>query len=267
MNRDLDAIQTAWAATPRDLFSAGRKVQNWASHPELVTALGYHSLQRLFSSELPGIDLDWLFRSALFFRLVEEGGYARPTDDAELVVGVPSTDGAALAWRRVIDCSLEELERAVPYAASHGKPPIKPPPPKPPPPLQPPPDKPPPPAKPSRWLTPGRVIVGLVIVAAILIYRFNAPPTQAPPRDWNPPALPPAPPSVSAPVPPPDAGHPAAARPHTAPRSAPTAEKPAASPPAPVPDPLGGKEKDLSPEQLERILERERREERPPVIQ
>jgi hypothetical protein len=203
---------------------------------------------------------------------------------------VPADEDAGPVWRRFADCSRDELERAIPYAVSHGKPPVKakppepkppepppekPPPPPPPPlkpkPPEPPPNKPPPPPPPptaSPVLTPGRVVAALAVVAVIaFVVRMNQAPTQAPPPDWKPPVVEsPAPTTVPAPPPfvplaPVRRVHPT----ERAERSAAEAIPDAGA--AVAPDPLGGKEKDLTEEQLQRILEKERREEHPPIIQ
>jgi hypothetical protein len=260
LNRELDEVRSAWRATPRDLFTSGRDVQHWLSDSPFLTALGYPTAQRLIVAELAGFDVEALMRAALFWRLVTKGGYARPTNDADLELAVPGSEGAEPAWRRFVDCSRDELERAVPYAITHGKPPQKK--------KAPPPPPPPPTPTPSPLVTPGRVLVGLAVVAAIaFIVRINSAPTQSAPPDWTPPVLPPsaqatqplpAPPAASAPV---HRNHPAA---RVEPLAAPV---PIDAGAAVVPDPLGGKEKDLTPEQLERILEKERREQHPPIIE
>jgi hypothetical protein len=205
-------IEAALQAHPEDLYALGAEAR--ACDASLAAALGYTSVLQMFVAELPGVDAENLVRASFYVRLIEEGGYAKPSGGAGAlsleVPGAPGKPTQTLPFKR---CSLEQLAQALALATGKPEPdprgsaPPQPAPPQPAPP-QPSPRHQPEPSAGVPFFTRGRMGVALGIgtfVATVLVlhqcHGEPAPTSSAPaaapqpaPPVMPPPAVPPHPP-------------------------------------------------------------------------
>ena len=98
MDSARERIKQALSENPGDLFALGAAARGCDA--ALATALGYADERAMFATEILGVDPERILRAIFFRRLVEEGGYSKPsTNPEQMLIQVPA--GPALPNRFV----------------------------------------------------------------------------------------------------------------------------------------------------------------------